>query len=252
MSTPVESVDVNGIIAPLETAPRAEEVEQRLRQAISIGLLRNGSQLPAEAAFAAQLGVSPMTLREALASLREQGLVETRRGRNGGTFVKRPSSPVVADLWERLRQTSVTALRDLADEHAAVSGMAARLAAERASESNVARLRALAEQLGADSSLGSKILADSRFHVDLAAASHSERLMQREVALQGEVGDLLWLPHVPKLDPDKVRAEHAAIVAAVADEDGELARRLAEEHVQGNLRRLADLHHAASAKRRAR
>lgn len=237
---------VNGIILPLVTAARADEVEQRIRLAISLGLIPDGQQLPSETAFASQLGVSPMTLRDALASLREQGLVETRRGRTGGTFVKRPLSPRVPGLWERLRQISLTALRDLTDEHSAVAGMSAQLAAERASESNVRRLRSLTDQLSKAESLGSRIRADSRFHVDLAAASQSERLLQREVSLQGEVGDLLWLPHTPALDPSQEVSDHLDMVSAIADEDGDRARRLAEQHVQKHFRRLAELHHVAT------
>lgn len=235
---------VQGIILPLMTATRADEVEQRIRQAISLGLLPDGQQLPSETALASRLGVSPMTLREALASLREQGLVETRRGRSGGTFVKRPASPQMRGLRDRLRQISVTSLRDLADEHMAIAGTAARLAAERASEANVRRLLGLIDQLSKAETLGSRIRADSRFHVDLAAASHSERLMHLEVALQGEIGDLLWLPMEPELDLDKEVRDHLGIATAVANEDAEQARLLAEQHVQSNFRRLTELHHA--------
>ena len=77
------------LISPLAAAGRAEEVVQRVSQAIQLGLFVDGEQLPPETEFAAQLGVSAMTLREALATLRQQGLVETRRGRTGGTFVRR-------------------------------------------------------------------------------------------------------------------------------------------------------------------
>lgn len=247
-----ESSDVIGVILPLFTGARADEVEQRIRQAITLGLLPDGQQLPAESTFATQLGVSPMTLRDALGSLRQQGLVETRRGRSGGTFVRRPTSPLVPFLLSRLRSLSATALRDLADEHAAISGMSARLAAERASEVNVRRLTTLVDQLGAATSLGPRIRADSRFHVELAVASQSERLMQREVALQGQVGDLLWAPHDPPYDLARTVREHTAITVAVAAEDGPRARDLAEQHVYRNLRRLTEMHHALSKAKKAK
>ncbi|HEX9042935.1 MAG TPA: winged helix-turn-helix domain-containing protein, partial [Trebonia sp.] len=83
------------LISPLAAAGRADEVVQRVSQAIQLGLFVDGEQLPPETDFAAQLGVSAMTLREALASLRQRGLVETRRGRTGGTFVRRPAAPLV-------------------------------------------------------------------------------------------------------------------------------------------------------------
>jgi len=63
------------LISSLAAAGRADEVVQRVSQAIQLGLFVDGEQLPPEAEFAAQLGVSAMSLREALATLRQQGLV---------------------------------------------------------------------------------------------------------------------------------------------------------------------------------
>jgi GntR family transcriptional regulator, transcriptional repressor for pyruvate dehydrogenase complex len=240
------------LISPLAAAGRADEVVSKVSQAIQLGLFVDGEQLPPETEFAAQLGVSAMTLREALASLRQQGLVETRRGRTGGTFVRRPSAPPLGILRERLRGLTTTTLRDLVDEQFAVSGAAAKLAAERAPGGSVRRLRALVLQLSGAASLGSQIRADSRFHIEVAIASHSERLTRLEVALQTQLAELLWLPPeeangsgvtapAELLDPVAASAEHAAIADAIAAEDGDTARLLTERHVEANLRRLTAL-----------
>jgi GntR family transcriptional regulator, transcriptional repressor for pyruvate dehydrogenase complex len=240
------------LISPLAAAGRAEEVVQRVSQAIQLGLFVDGEQLPPETEFAAQLGVSAMTLREALASLRQQGLVETRRGRTGGTFVRRPASPPVGLLCERLRGMTTSSLRDLIDEQFAVSGAAAKLAAARASGADVRRLYTLVRQLSAASTLGSRIRADSRFHIEVAQASQSERLTRLELGLQTQLAELLWLPPeatgttgaagagtaTELLDHVAVAAEHAAIADAITAEDGDRARMLAELHVESNLRRL--------------
>lgn len=229
------------VFAPLYGGGRADAVIQRITESISLGLLVDGEQLPSELDLAGQLGVSTVTLREALASLREQGLVETRRGRNGGSFVRSPATVATDHLHERLRRTGTARLRDGGDEHAAVAGTAARLAAARAGSENVARLLALVEQLEKASAATECRRIDSRFHIEVAVASHSERLTRREVALQAEVGDLLWLP-VVGLDQHGVAKEHRAIADAIAEEDEELARRLAERHVEVNVRRLVEAH----------
>jgi len=229
------------LISPLAAAGRADEVAQRVSQAIQLGLFADGEQLPAEIEFAAQLGVSAMTLREALAALRQQGLVETRRGRTGGTFVRRPPSPDVGDLRERLRAMTASALRDLADEQFAVSGAAAKLAAERASTPSVRRLLALVDQRETAAGLGSRIRADSRFHIEVAIASQSGRLTRLELELQTQLAELLWLPEDREPDVTEAAAEHHAIATAIAAEDGDLARTLAERHVRRNLRRLTAL-----------
>ena len=231
-----------GLISPLTASGRTDEVVQRISRAIHLGLVPDGDQLPTEVEFAGQLGVSPMTLREALAVLRQQGLVETRRGRTGGTFVRRPANPPVESLETLLRSTTISTLRDTADEHLAVSGASAKLAAERAAGASVRRLLALVEQLAEAGSLGARIRADSRFHIEVAIASQSERLTRLEVNLQAEVGALLWLPSDPELALPEVVADHHAIATAIAEENPEQARTLAERHVQRNLRRLTDLH----------
>jgi GntR family transcriptional repressor for pyruvate dehydrogenase complex len=129
-----------------------------------------------------------------------------------------------------------------------VSGAAAKLAAARASGADVRRLYPLVRQLSAASSFGSRIRADSRFHIEVAQASQSERLTRLEVGLQTQLGEMLWLPPEPAgttavtgaaelLDHVAESAEHAAIAA----EDGDMARMLAERHAERNLRRLTAL-----------
>src|SRR3954471_12674143 len=61
----------------------------RLAQAIRLGLVPVGERLPPERELAERLQVSRVTLREAIAALREAGLLASRRGRSGGTFVVR-------------------------------------------------------------------------------------------------------------------------------------------------------------------
>ena len=69
------------VFAPLDDgALRSEAVVRRVGSAIGLGLLADGEQLPTETDLATMLNVSTVTLRDALAELRELGLVETRRG----------------------------------------------------------------------------------------------------------------------------------------------------------------------------
>ncbi|WP_257440878.1 FadR/GntR family transcriptional regulator [Nocardioides daeguensis] len=226
------------LIAPLGATGRADEVAVRISEAIQLGLLTDGERLPPEAEFAQQFGVSPVTLREAIATLRERGLIETRRGRTGGSFVRRAAEPDEKPDVARLRGMSATALRDLADEHLAIATTAATLAAERASEASVKRILQFAQQLEQATSRGDRMKADSRFHIEVAIATRSERLTRREVALQAETIGLLWTSHLPESDVVAQHEEHLAIATAISKEDGEVAGELAHKHVTNNLKRL--------------
>ena len=217
---------------------RADEIVQRITEAIHLGLLDDGERLPVEVDLAAQFGVAPMTVREALATLRDQELIETRRGRSGGSFGRRPAGPPIDRLTARLAAMSASDLRDLFDEHTAIAGQAARLAAERAAPSMVRRLFALTDQLGVAATLGDRIRADSRFHIEVAVASQSARLARREANLQAEVAGLIWLPIGPPIDVTAYVDQKHALAAAVAAENPQEARRLAEAHVMGQLARV--------------
>lgn len=221
---------------------RADDVVARLREAMYLGILKPGDQLPTEVDLAQQFGVAPMTVRDALAVLRETGLIETRRGRTGGSFVQRFATPPSTQARERLAELTLSQLRDLVDEHEAVSGQAAALAAARAADGNLHRLRRLVEELRSATSPAECIRADSRFHVEIAVAAQSERLTRLEVRLQAEICGMFWLPDGPALDRAAVVAEHQDIVATVADGDAELARRHAQRHVRNAMGRLTELH----------
>jgi len=86
-----------------------------------------------------------VTLREALAILREAGLVETRRGRSGGTFVSGSPPRNAAIPPSPLRPDAE--LRDFPDYRVALEGGAAALAAERATPEQVKYLAELAAQM---------------------------------------------------------------------------------------------------------
>ncbi|WP_328931818.1 MULTISPECIES: GntR family transcriptional regulator [unclassified Streptomyces] len=226
------------VFAPVDNRARVDAVVSRLGDAIELGLLADGEQLPGESELAGQLGVSTVTLREALMALRQQGLVTTRRGRGGGSFVSLPEVPGEERLMVRLRGWSTEELRDLGDHWAALSGAAARLAAQRTEPEDLLQLRRTADELTKAEDAAARGRMYGRFHVELAAAAQSARLTREQVALQTEVGALLCLV----LGSDEYREEaadrHRSVISAVQDGAHDSARELAERCVQESTARL--------------
>ncbi|MER5910129.1 GntR family transcriptional regulator [Streptomyces sp. NPDC001982] len=229
------------VFAPVDNRARVEAVVRRLGDAIELGLLADGEQLPGESELAGQLGVSTVTLREALMALRQQGLVTTRRGRGGGSFVALPEVPGEERLRARLRGWSTEELRDLGDHWAALSGAAALLAAQRTEPEDLVQLRRTVEELDRAADAAARSRMYGRFHVELAAAAQSARLTREQVALQTEVGALLCL----LLGDDEYREEvadrHRSVISAVQDGAHESARTLAERCVRESTARLIAL-----------
>jgi DNA-binding transcriptional regulator YhcF (GntR family) len=73
--------------------PRAQRVYTTLRDRIVNGELPPGTKLPAHTALAIEFGVAPLTLRQVLAYLEQEGYVSREQGR--GTYIRTPSAPVV-------------------------------------------------------------------------------------------------------------------------------------------------------------
>jgi len=202
------------VYTPVRQGSAVAETVARLGRAIGMGLLRPGDRLPPEGQLAVDLGISPVTLRSALGILRSAGLVETRRGRGGGTHVSGDGSPdgILGD--EPLLTTDE--LRDLVDYRRVVEGGAAWLAAERATVEQIDYLEALVRGMKETHGFDPWSERDGLFHLIVADASRSRRLVEQVAAVRGEVYRLAKLGSVPDAVVQLSDREHAEIVRAIA------------------------------------
>jgi DNA-binding FadR family transcriptional regulator len=217
-------------LAPLQPEGAVEQIVRRLGEAIGAGVLSPGERLPSEVELAAQLGVAPMTLRQALQILRDAGFVETRRGRNGGSFVRDdPAALVVAGVPPTRAE-----LRELTDWRRAVSAEAASLAAERgtaAERTAIADAGAAAERAVGEFTTFRPV--DARFHIAIAEASRSRRLVAAETQIQVEIAEMLRVVPGPRLARWVSQAGHEPIVAAILAGDAAAAHEAMTRHVEG-------------------
>jgi DNA-binding FadR family transcriptional regulator len=179
------------VFAPLDGAGRAELVERRLTDAIVLGLLIDGERLPSESEMARRFGVATVTAREALEALRDKGLVDTRRGRDGGSFVTAGRDRTRAVLDARVASLSRVELRDMGTYYSAIAGSCAELAADRATDDDLERVRSIALVLDEDETAARR--RQGVFQLEIAALSQSARLVREELRMQAEFAPLLWL-----------------------------------------------------------
>lgn len=227
------------VFAPLESSGKAAQVERRIADAISLGLLKHGEKLPTEAEMGRLMGVAPVTCREALEQLRGRGLVETRRGREGGSFVTYSGTSRSVELHARLTKISRVDLRDIGTVYGAIAGTAAEMAATRVSDDDVYQFNRGLESADFSTESGAR-RALMTFRLDVAASSHSPRLVNEEVVAQAEFGPLLWLGlehdaerlHTQKVIRDTIRA--------LSEADGSRARTLTLDHISHMVAVLID------------
>lgn len=226
------------VFAPLAGAGRAELVAQRLIDAIELGLLAPGEKLPSEAQMARQFGVATVTAREALEALRDRGLVETKRGRDGGSFVLADGSRS-ARISARVRALSRVELRDMGVYYSAIAGGAAELAADRATEDDIQHLHATIDAVDAAAEVSTR-RGEGTFRLEVAALSQSARLVREELRLQAEFAPLLWLCLREQEYRDRSRVAHQQVVSAIEAIDGEAARRHTVAHIASAIEWLLD------------
>lgn len=224
---------LSSVFASLGDEGRAKLVEERIVSGISAGILLDGDRLPSENELAAALGVATMTAREALISLRTRGLVVTRRGREGGTFITLPQGDRASLLRDRLASMSRVELRDLAIHYAAIAATAAELAANAADEQDIEILRGLLAGGPVGSQRRGTVVGN--FLLELASLSQSARLTREHVRLHTDFGSLLSLAHADSEFDAKMIALCGEIVDAVASVDPARARNLVGEYVRSGV-----------------
>lgn len=248
------------VFAQLSASGRVEQVVERLTDAIVLGVLAPGERLPSEAQLAKRFGVAVVTAREGLSVLRENGLVETRRGREGGSFVTAQEADHGAALRTRLRGISRVDLQDMALYLSVITAAAASQATRRALDTEIDALRQWPDSHSADA-LHSPGRAEGAFHLQLAVLSQSARLVREQIRLQAEFGPLLWYgtgvisaAREPALGGTTVQDQRATsggtqpkcldyrlrVIAALADRDGALAASTIETHFAEHLTQLLE------------
>ena len=219
----------DAVLRPLRGGNAFESTVEQLATAVRLGVFAYGEQLPPERELAERLGVSRMTLREAIAALRDSGLVTTRRGRGGGTVVVYQGSAQVSRAREGVRQGA--ALSDALDFRRVVEPGAAFLAAGRSlSADQRAWLTTSAQEVCSAPDIATHRVADSRLHLAIATLSGSPMLIEAVTRAQAALRELLAAIPVLQRNIRHSNAQHEAIVAAVLAGDGDGARAYMEEH----------------------
>jgi DNA-binding FadR family transcriptional regulator len=239
------------VFAPLDTVARAEVVEQRLVDAIASGLLGDGERLPSESELARRFNVATVTAREALERLRSVGLVETTRGRGGGSFVTAPHDIRRKILDERVKALSRVEIRDIGTHFGAITGTAAELAGSRATLDEIAGLRLLVDEAQRDSETSAR-RAEYSFRLEVVALSQSARLVREYLRLQADFGPVLWLVLRTEEGRSVAAAREHDLIAALSSRDGSGARRATVAQIDAAVDWLIDLKGALDGPAEAR
>lgn len=222
------------------------QVITALRQKISDDRLQPGDRLPTEKELIDEFGVSRTVIREAVSSLRADGLVEPRQG--AGIFVQNlPAGPSSMPMFSA-KVEKISEILEVLELRAAVEIEAAGLAAERRSFSQEAKMKEAYDDLTSDIDRGGVAEEqDYRFHLAIAEATGNPLFVEFLTFLgKRTIPRSQLLREGVKLDGrvrlmNDVHSEHLEILRAISDQHVEAARDAMRRHLVGSRERYRTL-----------
>jgi GntR family transcriptional regulator, transcriptional repressor for pyruvate dehydrogenase complex len=218
----------------------AADAAAALARSISDGALAPGARLPSEAEIARQLGVSRPVVREAIAYLKADGLVASRRGL--GLFVGQPQTL-------RLHRAEIDGpgrdILDLLEFRLGLEVEAARLAAVRRRPDDLSRMRAALARLDAADEAGADSAEeDLAFHRAVAESAHSP-LYGRVLAfvsdpLLASIRGMRAKDAGARVHVEIRRRDHESVLARIEAADPAGAADAMREHIETSYRRYAE------------
>ena len=189
-AAPVTGTELGALLGPVRAGNAFEETVERLLTVIKLGVVAPGERFPPERELAGMLGISRITLREAIRALQQAGYVESRRGRFGGTFVLSPMPAPDPAVVRRAAQQDLAGMADALTFRLAVDTGAAQVlalsAGDRGRDVLLARLAAVNTASPADYRR-----LDTLFHLAIAELTGSSLLAAACADARMRLNDLL-------------------------------------------------------------
>lgn len=225
----------------VRTQPAYEHVCARIRRAIHLGDYLPGDRLPSERDLSEQLGVSRVTIREAIRVLEGEGyLVTTGRAGGGRVLVTRleeatgamfDSADRTAGYWRQYLRDHLDEIENLFNFRQANEAFAAGLAATRRTDEQVEKLRLSIDDMRLSRDMSTFRRADSIFHLTIADASTNPYFQQAIEDARADMFRPMDALNVDVTISDSIK-HHSEVLRAIEAQDEKRANRAMAKHIE--------------------
>ena len=216
--------------------PMVTNALEAVRELMSVPAFVPGGRLPSEVEMAARMGVSRPVLRQALAVLKKEGVIESTRG--SGTYIRGGRSSAIG------APESLADLENCMTFRIMLECAAAAEAARNADTFAIKEIRATLEQLDGKRGQDRAVLeADMAFHMAVARATRNRyQVMTLEMLQPHIIVGLKLARQLQSIPLDvtsrRVATEHRAIFEAIRRHDEAAAAERMREHLSEGIKRI--------------
>jgi GntR family transcriptional regulator, transcriptional repressor for pyruvate dehydrogenase complex len=218
---------------PVGRGRLADQITSQIREKVFSGALMKGERLPAERELARHFNASPIVLREALHTLKAEGLLEIRSGALGGAFVSQPTHLIVSERLSTLLQAQGTTIEQLTEARLLLEPGIAGLVAKKRSEEDIKILNEnVSLTRSSKRSIAVRSVDNVAFHRMLAAATLNPVLIANINSIMDNFVFDLGRGNLRGSVASRITCEHGEILEAICDCDHVRAHDLMRTHIQ--------------------
>ncbi|HZG22286.1 MAG TPA: FadR/GntR family transcriptional regulator [Herbaspirillum sp.] len=221
----------------------ADHVTSVLAQQIRGGEFAPDARLPSEMELTERFAVSRTVIREAISRLKSEGLVGSRRGSGTVVLPVTQTTPFRLDLGGDDGRDSIQAVLRVIELRRGVEGEMAALAAQRRSKAQNQAIQLALQAIDAAAAAGRDgVQEDFAFHAAISNASHNPLYTSLVQFLSQFLHAAIRVARMNEARSSEfvqqVRAEHAALAAAISAGDADAARTAALLHMENSAKRI--------------
>jgi len=220
---------------PIQTDRISNVVVDQIKDAVFQKKLKAGDKLPSERQLMDQFKTSRVTIREAIKTLEQFGILEIKRGIEGGAFIRDPNTKFVSNFLQDMFSMEKIKISDLTEARMAIEPFSVKLATERITEDSLEKVRQNIQE--ARECLDRKNKNDARlldleFHRLIAQASQNPVIFFMVDSIMDIMENNISSIPLSAKPVERTNQYHEEIYAALRDRDVRRTEELMLRHIQ--------------------
>lgn len=223
-------MDFSATFTTMKQGKAAQQIVDRVRNAVLAGELQIGDRLPPERELIRLTGFSRAVVREGLRILEADGLIALYAGRNGGAVIERPKTDRLASTFDVLLAFESIGVKEVTEVLRMFETQIVELAVERISAHDIEDLKRTITRIEEDPADVELVRIESnRFHILLAEATRNRMLALLARIIRQVVIRMDYEPR--SANALQIAKAHQRILDAIVAKDAETAKRRAIRHL---------------------